>query len=479
MLLIGALIGLYWPTLGIPIFLVFMGGALAYIGDQLGIYWGKKRISFMGMRPKQTAVFINVFTGLMITLLTLTVASYLSENVQIALFETDKLIDTQIKLTANVETLKERTQSLKIKNDVVQDKNDMLKEQKSVLEQVRQKLINEKLRLEGKIIEVDKSLVTLKEDKERKIAEIERLGKIVERKETALIAVFKGQALLDNPLLIPLNASKNDISQFTIAMLDDLKTIAESRGVTIDTLSFEEASVSLVTLIETKLSEIARGYSDSSFVVKECSIQPVSMRNVSIGDRLQAVTFEVEPNLLIFGKDSEVARTSIDGRLPAEQLLDQLFYFDKQVLSVLKEKGVSPTSLRIRKRKISSVQLINFFKIVKLVRELGRVVLIRFVTLSSVYSYGDIDAIYKVEELATPWVDKGRTLGEAVISVNSSPLVKSSEAAMIVATEAIQPVISSTTAPPSVIHPLSPTALTTSSPETFKTTSQITATYPF
>ena len=146
------------------------------------------------------------------------------------------------------------------------------------------------------------------------------------------------------------------------------------------------------------------------------------MRNVSIGDRLQSVTFEVKPNLLIFGKNSEVARTAIDGRLSEEAILDQLFYFDRQVLSVLRERGVSPTSLRIRNRKISSVQLINFFKIVNLVRELGRNVLIRFVTLSPVYSYGDIDAIYKVEEPSTPWVDKGRELGSTVISVKSTPV---------------------------------------------------------
>jgi hypothetical protein len=398
-----------------------MGGALAYIGDQLGIYWGKKRISFLGMRPKQTAVFINVFTGLLITLMTLMVASYLSENVQIALFETDKLIETQQRLKLHQVELLERTRSLMVTNNLVEDKNEMLQSEKAGLEKARVKLLDEKKRLELKVEEVDKSLLALKEDKEQKIEEIERLGKLVERKETALVAVYKGQSLLENPLLIPVKASTEEIEKFTIAMLDDLKHVAETQGVIIDTSSYDKVGSSLVSLISQKLIAIANSSDAGTINVTECSVQPVSMKNVSIGDHLQAVTFEVKPNLLVFGKDSEIARTAIDGRLSEEGILDQLFYFDTQVLSVLKERGVSPTSLRIRKRKISSVQLINFFKIVKLVRELGRIVLIRFVTLSPVYSYGDIDAIYKVEEMATPWVDKGRELGSTVISVNSIP----------------------------------------------------------
>ena len=87
-----------------------MGGALAYIGDQLGVYWGKKRISVFGLRPKQTAVLISVITGLFITLFTLMVASILNENVEIALFNIENLKKNEEKLTKNKKLMDSSTE---------------------------------------------------------------------------------------------------------------------------------------------------------------------------------------------------------------------------------------------------------------------------------------------------------------------------------------------------------------------------------
>ena len=419
LLLVGAIIALYWPELGIPIFLVFMGGALAYIGDQLGIYWGKKRISIFGLRPKQTAVFISVFTGLLITLLTLMVASYLSENVKIALFQIDTLIETQDELRNDQRQILRKNKSLEADNKVIQEEAQALKNEKAELEKARANLLHEKGELEKKIVEVEDSLLQLKEDKLRKIAEIERLAKIVEKKETALVAIHKGQPLIETPILVKLDAKREEISRLALSMLMDLKQAVESKGVTIDTKKFMEAEEALTSSILQKLAKIRAACEKEGAVVAECCIQPVSLRNVSIDEKLQSVNFQVKPNLLVFGKEEEVARTSIDGRMAEERILDQLFYFDKQVISVMREKGVSPNSLRIRMRKISSRQLVKFYEIVRRVRELGRPVLVRLITLSPIYSYGEINVSYLVEELPGPWTPQGRELVRA--TVKSTP----------------------------------------------------------
>ena len=416
LLLVGAIIALYWPELGIPIFLVFMGGALAYVGDQLGIYWGKKRISIFGLRPKQTAVFISVVTGLLITLLTLMVASYLSENVKIALFQIDTLINTQDELRNDQRQILKKNKSLVEKNKTIQAANELLHEEKANLEEARANLLKEKGELEKKIVEVEESLLQLKEDKLRKIGEIERLSRVVEKKETALVAIHKGQPLIETPIIVKLNAKRNEISNLALSMLMDLKQAVESKGVSIDTEKFLHAEEELTTSILKKLEKISEACKKEGTVVSECCIQPVSLRNVSIDEKLQSVNFQVKPNLLIFGKEEEVARTSIDGRLAEERILDQLFYFDKQVISVMREKGVSPNSLRIRMRKISSRQLVKFYEIVRRVRELGRPVLVRLVTLSPIYSYGEINVSYLVEELPGPWTPKGRELGRTTVA---------------------------------------------------------------
>ena len=442
LLLLGASIALFWSELGVPIFLVFMGGALAYVGDQLGIYWGKKRISILGLRPKQTAVFISVVTGLLITLLTLMVASYLSENVKVALFEIENLRETQralrehqTEILENNKTLARKNDVLSRRNDEIQDENELLQKQKANLVKARTGLLSEKDELEKKIAEVEESLLKLKEDKHKKIIEIERLAKVVEKKETALVAIHKGQPLIESPILVDIDANREEISRLALNMLMDLKQAVESKGVSIDTDKFLLAEETLTTSIVKKLKKIEKTFENRDTVFTECCIQPVSLRNVSIDEQLQAVSFQVKPNFLAFGKDEEVARTSIDGRLAEERILDQLFYFDRQVISVMREKGVSPNSLRIRMRKISSRQLVKFYEIVRRIRELGRPVLIRLVTLSPIYSYGEINVSYLVEELPGPWAPKGRELGRTTVasaekdedttSINADEIVES------------------------------------------------------
>ena len=49
--------------------LVITGGFISYFGDLQGRRWGKKRVSWFGMRPKHTAILITSLTGGIIALL--------------------------------------------------------------------------------------------------------------------------------------------------------------------------------------------------------------------------------------------------------------------------------------------------------------------------------------------------------------------------------------------------------------------------
>jgi len=422
LILVGALLVYCGGELGSLLFLVFMGGVLAYLGDQLGIYWGKKRISVMGMRPKNTAVFISVVTGLVITLLTLVVASYLNENVRIALFKIGQLVERQ-------RTLEADNFRREAENKTLEATNRALRSEKSDLDARNRELLR-------KIEWADQSLVQLKEDKRKTIAEIERLVRIVEKKETELVVIHKGQALLANPLLVGLDADREEISRLVDKLLADLRQAAQSLGTEIEIESFHRAAAQLIDSILIKFSVIREACLRDNLEVANCCIQPISTRNVSIGEKLTSVNFEVKPNLLIYHKNEEVARTSLDGRLSEERILDQLFYFDRQVLAVLRDKGVSQTSLHIRTQKISASQLLNFYKIVKLVRELRRTVMVRFVALSPVHSYGEIDAVYKVEELEGPWTPAGRELGQTAITSEAHPVTTTSAASLVTTSSA-------------------------------------------
>ncbi|HOY68450.1 MAG TPA: DUF3084 domain-containing protein [Candidatus Ozemobacteraceae bacterium] len=92
--------------------LLLVSGVIAYIGDYLGTLVGKRRLSVFGLRPRVTALVVAVGTGMSITLLTLTVAAILSDNVKIALFSVQQLTHDVESLTAERKRLSEEVQDL-------------------------------------------------------------------------------------------------------------------------------------------------------------------------------------------------------------------------------------------------------------------------------------------------------------------------------------------------------------------------------
>ncbi len=77
-----------WPLI---IALLILGGLLATLGDRLGSFIGKARLSIFKLRPKRTAVFITVFTGSLISAISLGFMLLVSRQLRVGLFELDDL----------------------------------------------------------------------------------------------------------------------------------------------------------------------------------------------------------------------------------------------------------------------------------------------------------------------------------------------------------------------------------------------------
>ena len=71
---------MFW-TLAILLLLVVTGGFISYYGDLQGRRWGKRRVSWFGMRPKHTAILITSITGSVIALLTVGAVMLAAPNV--------------------------------------------------------------------------------------------------------------------------------------------------------------------------------------------------------------------------------------------------------------------------------------------------------------------------------------------------------------------------------------------------------------
>jgi hypothetical protein len=64
-----------------------LGGAIAHLGNQLGRYIGRRKMSIFKLRPRHTSMLITMFTGMMIASITLVTAMFISEPVRITLLD--------------------------------------------------------------------------------------------------------------------------------------------------------------------------------------------------------------------------------------------------------------------------------------------------------------------------------------------------------------------------------------------------------
>jgi len=125
-----------WLLIGM---LLTVSGIIAFVGDFLGRKVGKKRISFLRLRPRNTAILFSVITGILISLFTLLVLSKASYPVRVALFGVENLIEERNSLEKEIGKLR-KTQAKLTKE--VAEKNEQLAQMEKKLDEQNRKLSN-------------------------------------------------------------------------------------------------------------------------------------------------------------------------------------------------------------------------------------------------------------------------------------------------------------------------------------------------
>lgn len=85
---------------------IIVAAAIGYLGNQLGRWIGKRKMSIGRLRPRHTSIVITTFTGAFIAVLTLTFFAIVSEPVRGLLFGVEKLRREEAALRKTVEELK-------------------------------------------------------------------------------------------------------------------------------------------------------------------------------------------------------------------------------------------------------------------------------------------------------------------------------------------------------------------------------------
>ena len=118
----------------IIVLLIMLSGLIAYLGDQIGMKLGKKRITLLGLRPRYSSIIITILTGILIAVLSITILLTVYSGLREALFNINEVVQ---KLERLDRELAQKDKELNKMKDNIQQKSrelSRLQNQKSLLE---------------------------------------------------------------------------------------------------------------------------------------------------------------------------------------------------------------------------------------------------------------------------------------------------------------------------------------------------------
>lgn len=158
---------LNWSLIGM---LVVGGGVVAWVGDKVGMRLGKKRVKIFNLRPKKTATFITVCTGVGIALVSLLLMSLSSQQVRTALFSMNYV---QSQITALMGELQQNRDDLRrMEVELFQSRGELDEKQKE-LQTVGEQLDDGNRQLA---------------DAKNRLARMKRLRDIAQKEQKALVS---------------------------------------------------------------------------------------------------------------------------------------------------------------------------------------------------------------------------------------------------------------------------------------------------
>ncbi len=95
----------------IPV-LVLLSGAIALVGNAVGRSIGRRRLSLFGLRPRHTAQIVTVITGMLITIVTLSVVLLISSEARVALFRLNAVLRQTRQLEEEIGRQEDRLKQL-------------------------------------------------------------------------------------------------------------------------------------------------------------------------------------------------------------------------------------------------------------------------------------------------------------------------------------------------------------------------------
>lgn len=158
---------------------ILISGLIAYIGDQIGMKVGRKRLSLFGLRPRHTSILVTILTGILIATTTITLLLVTSRGVRMALFNMQAMVKELNTLNHKVEVKDNKLQDMQQQIQAKGKELTSLKKQKEKINKQLKETSSEYEATKEKLKQAEGELTELTEVKEKLAAKVDNLGQEV------------------------------------------------------------------------------------------------------------------------------------------------------------------------------------------------------------------------------------------------------------------------------------------------------------
>ncbi|AZR73940.1 hypothetical protein BBF96_11380 [Anoxybacter fermentans] len=401
--------------------LIVVSGLIAYLGDQIGMKVGKKRLSIFGIRPKYTSMIITILTGILIAIISITLLMLASSGVRMAVFNMQELVEELNYLNRQVFEKDQRLKEMENEINYTQNLLDNIRKQKDqfqteleqkqleyeqlesrlkkaqedydTLSKTTMELRKSKVSLEQKLKNLEHQKNELEKQKMSLEAEVdslqdyvkvlnERVNELTERTEeltrevvhyqlkslhyqkqslgyeTKDIVYRKGELIyLDSLDTIP-GATPAEIEKVINDYLDRANKLAQMRKVKID----EETGKSIL-LPGAELFEVAKALVDTSS--EKILVGIYADKNILINDIIDAHIFW-EENYRVYKKDEVIAQKVIDSKQDPSAIEREIVDLLNEVNKRSQERGLLPNP----EGEVGKIGFVDFYTIVETIKQM-------------------------------------------------------------------------------------------------------------
>ncbi len=250
--------------------LVLIGGLIAWVGDVVGYRLGRKRVSLFGLRPRITAIAIGVFSGIIISLVTIGAMALADKQYRLALWGMDELQGEIGHLRAGRAALREQVAAVRAEADTAATEAEAARQRGNELEgkiadsethlkslrgqlaqrQARLKSVQGELKasqgrsealqqaargLEQEIAELERGIEGAERESASLQGELKKVREEYEKTRTRLLGEFENPAIVDaNEELargvVDLNQPSAAVRDELMALLEQASDEAEAAG---------------------------------------------------------------------------------------------------------------------------------------------------------------------------------------------------------------------------------------------------------